>query len=133
MYGISAARFSLRASSNARAILSTPVACAVSSVAISGSNPVKDLGQILVTPAAQRQDVEPGDVRGPFQQPCDRVRRLERGQDSLQPGELPEGAQRRLVGDREVSRAAGVPQLRVLGPDARVVEPGGDRVRLEDL
>ena len=44
-----------------------------------------------------------------------------------------EGAQRLVVGDPHVARAAGVAQPRVLRADARVVEAGGDRVRLEDL
>ena len=46
----------------------------------------------------------------------------------------PRNAAERLgVGDRLVARAAGVAQPRVLGPGARVVEAGRDRVRLEDL
>ena len=38
-----------------------------------------------------------------------------------------------VVGDRDVAGPAAVAQLGVLGPDPGVVEPGGDRVRLEDL
>ena len=33
----------------------------------------------------------------------------------------------------DVAHPARVAQVGVLGPDARVVEPGGDRVRLQDL
>ena len=42
-------------------------------------------------------------------------------------------AQRLLVGDRDVARAAAVAQEGVLRPGARVVEAGRDRVRLDDL
>ena len=44
-----------------------------------------------------------------------------------------ERGQRLVVGDRHVAGAAAVAQVRVLGTGARVVEPGRDRVRLEDL
>ena len=44
-----------------------------------------------------------------------------------------ERGERFVVGARRRTRAAGVAQARVLGADAGVVEPGGDRVRVEDL
>ena len=44
-----------------------------------------------------------------------------------------EAGQRLVVGDRQVLRAAGVLEVRVLGADAGVVEAGRDRVRLGDL
>src|SRR4029079_12368372 len=65
--------------------------------------------------------------------PGDRVRALERRDDALEPGELAQRQQRLGVGYRHVPGAPGVAEHRVLGADARVVEPGGDRVGLEDL
>ena len=62
-----------------------------------------------------------------------RVRGLERRDDPLEPGAPLERGERLVVGHRDVARAAGVAQPRVLGADARVVEAGRDRVRLEDL
>ena len=47
--------------------------------------------------------------------------------------QLRQRVQRLGVGDRQVARPPGVLQVRVLGADARVVEAGGDRVRLGDL
>ena len=44
-----------------------------------------------------------------------------------------ERAQRLVVGDADVARAAGVAQPGVLGAGAGIVEAGADRVRLEDL
>ena len=61
------------------------------------------------------------------------MRRLESGQDPLQPGQLAEGPHGIVVGHSDVAGAAGVAQVGVLGADARVVEAGGDRMRLEDL
>ena len=58
---------------------------------------------------------------------------LERRDDPLGLGEPAERLERLLVGRGQVLGAARVAQERVLGPDARVVEPGGDRVRVGDL
>ena len=134
MYGISAARPSSRAAAKAAAIR----APAMPHQPSSSPRPLDDLGQVLVAPAAEsvRTSIaarrsERGGV--PFKQPGDRVRGLERRDDPLEPGELAEGAQRVVVGDRHVAGPAAVAQLGVLGADARVVEAGGDRVRLEDL
>ena len=63
----------------------------------------------------------------------ERVRRLERRDDPLGPRQPAERGERLLVGRADVLGAAGVAQERVLGADARVVEPGGDRVRVGDL
>jgi hypothetical protein len=61
------------------------------------------------------------------------VRRLDRGQYALRPGE-PHGRRDRFrVGDRDVAGAPQIPQVRMLGADAGVVQPGRDRVRLLDL
>ena len=54
--------------------------------------------------------------------------RLEGRKDPLQPRQLTERAQGLSVGNRLVARSAGVPEVGVLGTDARVVEPGGDRM-----
>ena len=43
------------------------------------------------------------------------------------------GVERLVVGRGQVRRAAGVVEEGVLGADAGIVEPGADRVRLEDL
>ena len=71
---------------------------------------------------------------GPFgQRPGERVGALERRDDPLQPRGQCERVERLGVGDRDVAGAAAVAQPGVLGAAARVVEPGRDRVRLEDL
>ena len=59
----------------------------------------------------------------------DRVRALERGDDALLLGEHAERRDRLLVADRLVGHAAGVAEIAVLRPDARIVEAGRDRVR----
>src|SRR4051812_23835846 len=83
------------------------------------------LSHVLVAAAAEGEDVV-ALCPSVFEKPRNRMRRLERRDDPLQAGELPEGAQRLGIGCADVGRAAGVPQVGVLGPDARVVEPGGD-------
>src|SRR6266478_6466386 len=62
-----------------------------------------------------------------------RVRRLERRHDALEPGAELERGDRVLVADGDVVHALEVAQEGVLGTDARIVEPGRDRVRVEDL
>src|SRR4051794_22497654 len=95
------------------------------------SVPGKDLGEVLVPAARQADQVEI--ALGLLEHPRDRVRRLQRRDDPLDRGQLVEGGDRLLVGDGLVARAAAVAQEGVLGPAARIVEPGGDRVRLGDL
>ena len=63
----------------------------------------------------------------------DHVRRLQRRQDALRSRERLEPGQRVRVRRAHVLGEAGVLQVRVLGPDARVVQAGGDRVREGDL
>ena len=63
----------------------------------------------------------------------ERVCRLERRDDPLGARQAVEGRERLVVGRRDVACAAGVAEERVLGPDARVVEPGRDRVGVRDL
>ena len=64
---------------------------------------------------------------------CHRVARFEGGEDALPLGEQVERGQRLPVVDADVLRPARVAQERVLRADARVVEPGRDGVRVEDL
>src|SRR3954454_18868751 len=91
----------------------------------------EDLGQVLVAAAGERHKVE---LRlRVLHEPGQRVRRLERGDDALQAGDLLERGDRLGVGDRVVDDAPLVAQPGVLGPGARVVEPGRHRVRLEHL
>src|SRR5712692_7044234 len=71
----------------------------------------------------------PGDAHGIR----NRVRRLERGDDALAAAQLMERSQRLVVGHREVFGAAAVLEPGMLGSDARVIEPRGNRVRLGDL
>ena len=61
------------------------------------------------------------------------MRRLERGDDPLPLGEAVERGERLLIGSWHVFGAAGVPEEGVLVADARVVEPGRDRMRVGDL
>src|SRR5439155_9458801 len=63
----------------------------------------------------------------------ERVRRLERGDDPLGLREATEGGERFLISRGQILDAAGVAEERVLRPDAGVVEPRGDRVRVDDL
>ena len=61
------------------------------------------------------------------------VRGLERRDDALEPRDGLERVERLAVGDRLVAGPAGVAEVGVLRAGAGVVEPGRDRVRLEDL
>src|SRR4029453_18164715 len=62
-----------------------------------------------------------------------RMRGLERGDDPFEPSEIPECLQRSLVRRTGVFGPAAVAQRRMLGPDARIVEPGRDRMCVDDL
>src|SRR5919107_48872 len=63
----------------------------------------------------------------------DGMRSLERRDNSLEPGTQGKSTERLLVGDARVLGEAFVPEVGVLGARRRVVEAGGDRVRLPDL
>ena len=63
----------------------------------------------------------------------DRVARFERRDDALGPAQPMERDERIGVGDPDVFGPADVLQVGMLGTDARVVEPGRDRMRLGDL
>ena len=62
-----------------------------------------------------------------------RMRRLQRRNDALGPRAKLERRQRLLVGRRHVLDAADIMQPGMLRPDARIIQPGADRVRLDDL
>src|SRR4051812_36779650 len=109
MYGMSAARPSRRARSNAPLMSSAPGA-SISAIELAEAR--HRLRQVLVPPAAQTHDVVAvsGIGRaGGAEEPRDGVRRLERGQNALQPRELAEGTERFRVGPRLVARPAGIP------------------------
>ena len=61
------------------------------------------------------------------------VRGLDRGDDSLGGAQQPESIHGLRVGDGRVVGTTDVGQVRVLRADARVVEPGADRMRLDGL
>src|SRR3954451_11993623 len=145
-YGISAAR--LPDSANAAAIRSTP-AFRDAPTALIASGPVggrrrrrsshdaqsragEPLGEVLVAPPRAADDVEPRLGVGQ-ERVVQRVGRLERRDDALEPGDAAERRERVVVAHGHVLRPPRVAQPRVLGPRAGVVEPGRDRVRLADL
>src|SRR6476661_3606979 len=101
--------------------------------AIEGRELGSDLAHVLVAAAGESQDVEAVAAAGLVEEPGDRVRRLKRGDDPLEPGELTEGAQGLGVGGGDVGRAPGIAEMRVLWPDTWVIETRRDGVRLEDL
>ena len=73
------------------------------------------------------------EVRRPAEGLGQSVGTLEGRQDAFAAGQRVEGGDRLGVGSRCVLDAAEIVQLRELGPDRRIVEPGGDRVRGGDL
>src|SRR3954451_7979323 len=145
-YGISAAR--LPDSANAAAIRSTP-AFRDAQTALIASGPAggrrgrrsshdarsragEHLGEVLVAPPRAADHVEARLGAGQ-ERVVQRVGRLERRDDALEPRDPAERRQRVVVRHRHVLRPARVAQPRVLGPRAGVVEAGRDRVRLADL
>ena len=88
-------------------------------------------GEILVSAAGQADEIKlAGCAR---ERPGDRVRGLERRDDPFQPRGAHECFERLNVGDGDVARPTRVAQPRVLRTAAGIIEPGRDRVRLEDL
>ena len=61
------------------------------------------------------------------------MRRLQRGNDALQPGAELEGLQRLRIRGRHVFRPPDILQPGVLRPDSRIVEAGRDRMGVRDL
>src|SRR5262249_53314953 len=94
------------------------------------SQPIQDLGEVLVAAAAESDEDELGvEVASTGE----RMSRLERGEDALGSREILERGERLVVGGHAVLRPAGVAEDGVFGPDTGIVEPGGDRVRVFDL
>src|SRR4051812_3013230 len=124
-YGISAARPG--APANASAIRCAPATGAVGSVVSTREH----LGEVLVAAARAAHEVDRRVARA--HRVVQRVGGLQRRDDPLKARDAAEGGERVVVAHRDVGGAAAVAQPRVLGPGTRVVEPGGDRVRLGDL
>ena len=95
----------------------------------------RDRHHVLVAAARQADDDDAvADRARDLVERGDRVRGLERAQDALGAREPLERGERLVVGARRGSVAApGLLPVRVLGPDARIVEAGADRVRVRDL
>src|SRR5262245_35875554 len=128
-----AARPSPRAAANAASMRAAPVSVVTPS-AIERCELVGHLVHVLVAPAGEGQDVEAVAIFMDLgEEPGDRVRGLERGDDALETGQFAEGAESFRVGDRDVCGATGIPQVRVLRSDPGIVQAGRDRVRFEDL
>src|SRR5688572_17558456 len=90
---------------------------------------------VLVAAAGQVDD-EDGvlrELRRDLHHVRDGVRRLEGRQDALEAGQLLEAAHRFIVGRVCILGAAGLLQVRVLGPNGRVIEAGRDGVRQLDV
>src|ERR1700704_102018 len=108
-YGMSAAR--PWRSANAAAIRSSPgrgTAGTRSRAGLDGGIVREDLGEVLVTPAGEADEVERRAVGVLVHRVVQRVRRLERRDDALQPRDLAERPQGILVADGDVARAAAV-------------------------
>src|SRR5579884_577037 len=87
------------------------------------------LGEILVAPAGKPDQDQ---LRVELARPRERMRRLERRDDALAARQVAKRRERLVVARAEILRSADVPKVRVLGADARIVEPGGDRMRVGD-
>src|SRR3954447_15868124 len=92
-YGMRAARPSPRAASNAPAMRSRPDVSAIETL-----EPRDRLGQILIAPAGETQDVITRLARI-LEQPRDRMGGLERRDDALEARQLAEGEEGLVVGD----------------------------------
>src|SRR5438132_2712560 len=90
----------------------------------------ENLGEILVSATGETDEHE-----FLVEFPCagEGMCRLERRDDPLEPCQIAERRQRLVVARANVLGPAGIPQPRVLGADARIVEAGGDGMRIEYL
>ncbi len=90
---------------------------------------------VLVAAAAEvdQDDRVGSELAAELQRAGEGVRGLDGRDDALGAAEQAQRLHRLGVGGREVGRPADVGEVRVLGADARVVEPGRDRVRLDGL
>src|SRR5262245_38705215 len=85
---------------------------------------VADLLHVLVATTAQVDEHRlPGERVAILRHPRERMRRLERRDDALGARQQHERVEDLLVGDRHVAGPAEVGQVRVLGADARIIEP----------
>ena len=125
-YGISAARL-VRAPANAAAMRSMP------GRSIARRAEREHLGEVLVAAAGEADQVELASRPAFASTQATACEDSSAGMIPSSSREPLERGERLGVGDRLVARAAGVAQVRVLGAGAGVVEPGRDRVRLEDL
>src|SRR5690606_8128731 len=86
----------------------------------------------VLVAAARKADQDPRAAvrQRPAARAGERVRAFERRQDALGLAAFVEGRERLVVARRHVLHAADALEQRVLGADARIVEPGRDRMRL---
>src|SRR5690349_3483368 len=90
------------------------------------------LGEVLVAAPRQRDEVQPA-VAWIRERPRERVRGLERRDDSFEARHPAEGSDRLVVGHGHIAGAPLVAHPGVLRTGTGVVEAGRDGVRLEDL
>src|SRR5712692_6606100 len=89
---------------------------------------------LVAAPREADEDAAAGtELPGDHARLVQRVRRLERRHDAFEPGAELERGDRVLVPDRDVVHALEITQEGVLGTYPGIVEPGRDRVRVEDL
>src|SRR4051812_12821134 len=89
-----------------------------------------DLAEVLVAPPGEADDHQLGIE---VERAGERVGALERRDDPLGSREPVQRGERLLVGAWQVHGPSRIAQRGMLGADARIVEPGGDRVRVCDL
>src|SRR5260370_10828859 len=89
---------------------------------------------LVAAPREADEDAPTGtELAGDHARLVQRVRRLERGHDALEPGAELERGHGVLVVDGDVVHALEIAQEGMLRTDAGIVEPGRDRVCVEDL
>src|SRR3954453_17709938 len=95
----------------------------------------RDLRDIFVAAAAEvdHHDLLAADRRAVAQEPAERVRRLERGDDAFTFAEFVERLQREIVAAVVVLDASDLLEVRVFGADRWVIETGRNRMCFGDL
>ena len=123
-YGSSAARRSDRTSANSSSSCWEPESVIQR----------RHLHHVLVSSPGEQNGHGLADQRGGLpHNPRDGVRGFEGGDDAFGPRQKVECCNSLVVGHRLIAHDSGIPIGGVLGTDARVVESGTDRMRLEDL
>ena len=90
--------------------------------------------RVLVATTREVEQHGPSRQRGPFPgHPRQGVGRLKCRDDALRAAQELEGLHHLGIGDRLVAGPSGGSQMTVFGPDARIVQSGADRLRLQDL